>query len=60
MEDTIEPDEFLEIVQRLVGDDDGDHESVHGETDDLMESILTDLGYGAGIEIIKNSTRWYA
>ena len=35
-------------------------EVAHPDTDELMEDLLVELGYGAGIEIIRKSTRWYA
>lgn len=57
---TICPEEFLVICQRILHEDCDDHEAIHSGTDNLMESILIDLGYGEGIELIRNSTRWYA
>lgn len=29
-------------------------------TDDLMEELLIDLGYGEGVRLIRETGRWYA
>ena len=53
------PEEFLEEVKKLdhIG---GDAEDWHISYDDLIETLLTELGYGAGIEYASHCTRWYA
>lgn len=60
---TMTPEQFARAVRDIGGDDpknDPDPERTHGETDDLMEQLLIDLGYGAGIAQIRTMTRWYA
>ena len=37
-----------------------DHESAHLKMDDLMCQVLRELGYGEGIDIFRQSTKWYA
>lgn len=62
------PEEFVKAVKKAKKDSiwyDGkkrsyDWESFHGRTDELMEEILTDLGYEAGIKEIHKGRRWYA
>ena len=55
------PEEFAEKIKGIMeGEHADDCERLHGETDDAMEELLTDLGYGKAVEIIRNSERWYA
>jgi len=37
-----------------------DPERVHSRLDQLMEEVLLELGYQEGIEMIRETTRWYA
>lgn len=37
-----------------------DPEYVHGEMDDLLCEVLESLGYGEGVEIFRNTYKWYA
>jgi hypothetical protein len=38
----------------------GDTEVDHGNMDDLMAEVLTELGYGIGVAIWQHVERWYA
>lgn len=38
----------------------GDAEFLHNQTDNLMEDALTKEGFGQGVELINNTSRWYA
>ena len=45
----------------MYGHDTGsDLEATHLQADKLMCALLTELGYGEGIEIFKNADKWYA
>lgn len=63
---TMTPRQFSKAVRTIAAEDfdsrgiETDPEGTHGETDALMEQILIDLGYGAGIKEIRKMTRWYA
>lgn len=35
-------------------------EEAHIEADELMEELLIELGYGAGIEIFRSMPKWYS
>ena len=39
---------------------DADIESSHGNTDELMEELLIQLGYPSMVGVIRDSERWYA
>ena len=54
------PERFLEEVRIIGVANCGDVESLHAETDNLMEELLISLGYGEGVELIRNMERWYA
>ena len=54
------PKEFAEEMQRVVDDEQGDSEGIHARQDDLMLRLLTELGYGAGCDIWKTGTKWFA
>jgi hypothetical protein len=54
------PEEFTAKVKDAVERFGGDPEAVHGETDTLMEDMLSALGYGEGVDLIRATTRWYA
>ena len=55
------PEEFKQQMQDFFSDgSDNDCESSHIQADKLMCSLLTELGYGEGIEIFKNADKWYA
>jgi hypothetical protein len=54
------PEEFAQKVKFLIKEGGGDNEVLHSDTDDLMEDLLIALGYEEGIELIRNTKRWYA
>lgn len=37
-----------------------DEEDAHMQMDDLMSDLLRQLGYGEGIDIFDNTSKWYA
>jgi hypothetical protein len=54
------PEEFEAAVREIIKKFAVDNEACHGRTDDLMEDVLISLGYGAGVELIRRTERWYA
>jgi len=56
----LSPSEFLNRVLAMAKRWDRDPEHAHYEVDELMEAMLVGLGYGAGIDVVRNQTRWYA
>lgn len=56
----ITPAEFKKRIVDYAEMFKGDPEAFHAVTDNLMEVILRDLGYGEGIEILEKQTRWAA
>lgn len=60
----ITPKEFYEKMKALsdstVSDEYIDLEDQHIEMDELMCEVLTQLGYGDGVEAFKNAYKWYA
>lgn len=54
------PEDVLEAFKLIVRQHKGDHEVIHGEMDNLMVAILTDLGYEKAMKYYKRQTRWYA
>ena len=55
--DVITPKQFAERMRELIS---GDEEAQHGSGDTLMEQVLTQLGYGEGVEVFQNMDKWYA
>lgn len=53
------PESFLWVVEKFIADKLGPEE-FHPRTDELMEELLTSLGYGEGIKAIQSQIRWYA
>ena len=51
------PKEFKEEMERLSH---FDVERRHIEMDNCMAQLLTELGYGEGVEIFHSVERWYA
>ena len=51
------PKEFKEEMERLSH---LDVERRHIEMDDCMAQLLTELGYGEGVEIFHSVEMWYA
>ena len=37
-----------------------DEEEFHGKADDLMKSVLCQLGYEDGVEIFDRNPKWYS
>ena len=37
-----------------------DAENTHSEADELMETVLKELGYGDGVKIFREMDKWYA
>ncbi len=56
----IHPDTFRRMIKSLIDKLGEDEEACHGKTDDAMEELLISLGYGGGIKLIRNTTRWCA
>jgi len=53
------PEEFRNKVIETIEKAGTDTEASHIYTDNLMESLLIELGFGDGVAIIKDSERWY-
>lgn len=53
------PESFLWVVEKFIADE-LHPEGFHVQTDELMEELLTSLGYGEGIKAIQSQIRWYA
>lgn len=57
------PEEFylqmVEIKQRCFDEDD-DEEQCHRSMDNLICSVMIELGYSDGIDVFKNTPKWYA
>ena len=56
------PEEFAQKMQQVHDKYDGskDREAPHVEMDELMLTLLTDLGYGEGCKIFTKEDKWYA
>jgi len=54
------PQQFLETVLDIIKQHGHDYVDCHGKTDDLMEEVLTSLGYGEGVLKIQATERRYA
>lgn len=54
-----EPKEFAERMKAAVCVG-GDIEMSHSDGDDLMCELLDSLGYGEGVQIFRDSPKWYA
>jgi hypothetical protein len=57
------PKEFAEKmgeIAKRVDDDVRTAESCHYEADDLMETVLSELGYEEGIKIFQEMEKWYS
>ena len=52
------PTEFEEAMSRIAAT--VDIEERHIEADDLMCEVLTELGFGRGVEIFERMPKWYA
>lgn len=54
------PDEFREKMIEIANKAEYDPEKSHGQDDDLMCEILTDIGYGEGVKVFEEMDKWYA
>jgi hypothetical protein len=54
------PEEFAAKMQEIHDKSGTDAEAAHGDMDDLMGSLLIDLGYEAGVRIFDSQVKWYA
>lgn len=52
------PEEFKTAMEEHAKS--GDTECMHADMDKLMCKVLTDLGYGDGVEVFKKEPKWYA
>ena len=53
------PAEFLQQM-KTVEDGPGDSETFHKVADGLLCEVLESLGYGEGVEVFREMTKWYA
>ena len=54
------PGDFKAVVAQIIKAYGDDQEVCHVRLDNFLESLLVELGYGEGIELIRGSKRWYA
>lgn len=61
-ESVMTPKEFAETMAyfREQQKEQNDMEQSHFCMDNLMASVLESLGYGEGVDIFKNTPKWYA
>lgn len=57
MEDRMSAEEFASRMRRAAKED---PETGHILMDDLMCTVLDQLGYGEGVDVFEGSKRWYA
>jgi hypothetical protein len=55
----ITPEQFVEKVKVRIEKGE-EPEGRHHLTDDLMEEVLIELGYGEGVRLIRATDRWYS
>ena len=53
------PEDFKKKMQDIANECGGDPEIAHVAMDDLMEEMLTELGYGEGVAIFSEQEKWY-
>ena len=51
------PEEFAKAMKKA---SDYDEEDAHSKMDGIMADLLRQLGYGEGIDIFDNTSKWYA
>lgn len=59
----IDPANFEEVMRKLdvsLKNGMADVEAAHVYADDLMCTVLYQLGYGKGVDIFRNMEKWYA
>lgn len=54
------PEEMRQKTLDVIQNCRGDYEGMHEETDNLMEELLIEMGYGEMVSLIRDTTRWYA
>jgi len=54
------PEEFQAAMAGIVSAEYVDTETAHIDADALMGRMLTELGYGAGVDLFKKFDKWYA
>ena len=57
---TMTPEEFYEAMKEIDGNYRYDEEMAHIKADDLMNQVLSDLGYDKGIAVFTQMSKWYA
>lgn len=53
------PEQFYTQMRAIQLDEDLSNDDQHERMDKLMCQLLSDLGYTDGIEIFKNTEKWY-
>lgn len=54
------PEEFAVRMKEIMNEFDGDEELCHVYMDGCMCNLLTELGYGEGVDIFVSADKWYA
>lgn len=54
------PEEFAKKMKKISDNLKYQEEDAHMQMDDLMSDLLRQLGYGEGIDIFDNTSKWYA
>ena len=54
------PEEFLSEMNKIAGYGGYDKMERHENMDELMCKVLTERGYGAGVEVFIDTDKWYA
>lgn len=54
------PEEFAKRMREIYPEAGYDEEISHISADELMCEVLRHLGFGVGVEIFENASRWYA
>ena len=54
------PEEFEQKMRAIRDDEDGSTETDHVKADGLMCDLLRALGYGEGVKVFVDMTKWYA
>lgn len=56
----VTPEEFFNIMKKIHDNDKGYEENWHADMDNLMCRVLTDLGYGDGVDVFYDTDKWYS
>ena len=57
---TIRPEQFAKDMQEIIDEHSFSAEVSHHKFDNYVCDLLREWGFGEGVDIIENSTRWYA